>query len=227
MNKGKLFGVGVGPGDPELLTLKTARLLKECDVVAFPGKDKDKCFAFTIAKDAVPEIEEKELLPINMPMTKDQNVRAAAYEEGAKKLCEKLEEGKTVVFITLGDTTVYSTYCYLHKKVAEKGYDTEMVPGITSFCAAAAVLQESLCEDAEELHVIPGTYKPTAGLDYEGVKVFMKNNIKETVEAAKKKGQTVMMVENCGTENQHVYKNADEIPYDSGYFSLMIIKDKK
>ena len=226
MEKGKLFGVGVGPGDPELLTLKTARLLKECDVVAFPGKEAEKCFAYRIAKGAVPEISEKELLAIDMPMIKDQEVRKLAYEKGAAQLCEKLEEGKNVVFITLGDTTVYSTYCYLHKKVAQKGYATEMVPGITSFCAAAAVLEESLCEDDQELHVIPGTYKPTDGLDYEGVKVFMKNNIKETVEAAKKKGQKVMMVENCGTEDQHVYRSAEEIPYDSGYFSLMIIKDK-
>ena len=227
MTKGKLYGVGVGPGDPELLTLKAARLIRECGVVAMPGKDKEKCFAYTIAKGAVAEIEEKEALMIDMPMTKDQDVRRKAYETGAAKICEKLAEGKDVVFITLGDVTVYSTYCYLHKLVSEKGYETEMVPGITSFCAAAAVLETSLCENDEELHVVPGTYKPTEALDLSGVKVFMKNNIKETVEAAKAKGLKVQMVENCGTENQKVYKKAEDIPYDAGYYSLMIIKEDK
>ncbi len=71
MKKGKLYGVGVGPGDPELLTLKAARLIRGCGAVAMPGKERDKCFADTIAKGAVPEIEEKEALMIDMPMTKD------------------------------------------------------------------------------------------------------------------------------------------------------------
>ena len=69
MAKGKLYGVGVGPGDPELLTLKTARLIRECGVVAMPGKEKEKCFAYTIAKGAVAEREEKEALMIDMHMT--------------------------------------------------------------------------------------------------------------------------------------------------------------
>ena len=227
MNKGKLYGVGVGPGDPELLTVKAARLIRECGAVAMPGKDKEKCFAYTIAKGCVPEIDAKEALMIDMPMTKDQELRKKAYEKGAEALCAKLSEGKDVVFITLGDVTVYSTYCYLHKLVSEKGFETEMVPGITSFCAAAAVLETSLCENDDELHVIPGTYKPTEALDYSGVKVFMKNNIKETVEAAKAKGLKVQMVENCGTKDQHVYRNTDEIPYDAGYYSLLIIKEEK
>ena len=227
MRKGKLYGVGVGPGDPELLTLKTARLLNDCCVVAMPGKEKDKCFAYTIAKGAVPEIEGKEALMVDMPMTKDQEKRRLAYEKGIDAICAELEEGKDVVFITLGDTTVYSTYLYLHKGVKDRGYETEMVPGITSFCAAAAVLETSLCENDDELHVIPGTYKPTEALDYSGVKVFMKNNIEETVKAAKAKGLSVQMVENCGTADQKIYRSADEIPYDAGYYSLLIIKEGK
>ena len=157
MRKGKLYGVGVGPGDPELLTVKAVRLIRECSVVAMPGKEKDKCFAYTIAKGAVPEIESKEAVLIDMPMTKDQEVREKAYRKGAEQLCEKLAEGKDVAFVCLGDISVYSTYCYLHKLVSEKGFETEMVPGITSFCAAAAVLETSLCENDEELHIVPGT----------------------------------------------------------------------
>ncbi len=227
MTKGKLYGVGVGPGDPELLTLKAARLLRGCDVVAMPGKEKDKCFAYTIAKGAVPEIDEKEALMVDMPMTKDQEKRRLAYKKGIDDICAKLEEGKDVVFITLGDTSVYSTYLYLHKGVKANGYETEMVPGITSFCAAAAVLETSLCENDDELHVIPGTYKPVEALDYSGVKVFMKNDIEETLKAAKAKGLSVQMVENCGTKDQKVYRSAEEIPYDAGYYSLLIIKEDK
>ena len=227
MKKGKLYGICVGPGNQELMTLKAVRLVNECDAVAIPGKSKDKCFAFTIAKGAVPNIEEKEILFIDMPMVKDEQARKLAYAKGAEILREELDAGKNIAFLTLGDPTVYSTYCYLHREIEDAGFDTEIVPGVTSFCGAAAVLKEPLCEDKEELHIIPGTFGPTAALDYSGVRVFMKNNIKETVEAAKERGLSVKMVENCGTENQRIYRSADEIPYDAGYFSLIIIKGDK
>ena len=127
--KGVLYGVGVGPGDPELLTLKAARLIRECDEIAVPHKEKDKCFALRIASGAVPEIDEKPILEIDMPMTRDMAVRERAYEAGAAKLAAALDEGKTVVFLTLGDPTVYSTYGYLHARLAELGYDARLVQG--------------------------------------------------------------------------------------------------
>jgi len=69
MEKGKLYGIGVGPGDPELLTLKAVRLIRDCAIVAVPHKDKNKCFALRIALGAVPELSDKPLLEVDMPMT--------------------------------------------------------------------------------------------------------------------------------------------------------------
>ena len=227
MAKGKLYGVGVGPGNPELLTLKAARLIRQADIIAVPRGDKDKCFALSIAAGAVPEIEEKEFLQVPMPMTLDREERMAAYEAGAKRLAEKLAEGKTIVFLVLGDPTVYSTYCYLHERIVEMGCDTEIVPGIPSFCAAAAALNIPLCEDREEVHIIPGLYNPTEALDYPGTKVLMKNRLPATLQAVKEKGLSVYMVENCGTENQKLYYGAEEIPEEAGYYSLMIVKEEK
>lgn len=226
MDKGKLYGIGVGPGDPELLTLKAVRLLRECDIIAVPHRDQSKCFALRIAMGAVPELEEKPFLEVDMPMTMDPELLAQAYEFGTARLREQLDAGKTVGFLTLGDPTVYSTYCYLHERIAALGYDTEIVPGVTSFCAAAAALNIPLCENRQEVHIIPGTYRPTEALNYSGVKVFMKNNIPETLAAARQRGLSVRMVENCGTKDQRVYRSIEEIPEDAGYYSVILVKEE-
>ena len=173
MERGSLYGVGVGPGDPELMTLKAVKTARAADLIALPHKEPEKCTAWRIALKAVPELIEKPVLPIDMPMTKDPEVLEAAYEKGARLLTGQLALGKTVCFLTLGDPTVYSTYLYLHKKVAAMGYPAHLVPGVPSFCAAAAELGISLCENAQQLHIIPGTYEPTAALTLPGVKVLM------------------------------------------------------
>ena len=90
---GTFYGVGVGPGDPELLTLKAVRLLERCDVLAIPHRDPEKCFAYRIASGAV-NLSEKQLLCVEMPMTHDQTAREAAYERGASEIAAALEAGK-------------------------------------------------------------------------------------------------------------------------------------
>ena len=140
-NRGILYGIGVGPGDPELLTLKAVRLLKAADVIAAPGKDVRETAAYRIAVQAVPEIGDKELIPIDMPMVMERERLEKAHLAGAAVLEEILERGKTIALITLGDPTVYSTFSYLEKPVREDGFSTEYVSGVTSFCAAAASLR--------------------------------------------------------------------------------------
>ena len=99
--RGKLYSVGIGPGDPELLTLKAVRLLKECDVVALPKGDTDVMTAKNIVNQVV-DLDKKEQLIIYMPMTKDMAVMDKAHQEGADAVIKLLDEGKNVVFITLG-----------------------------------------------------------------------------------------------------------------------------
>ena len=98
---GILYGVGVGPGDPELMTLKAVRLIKENDIIAVPGADVRETVAYKIAVQAVPELADKELLPIYMPMTHDKAELELNHEKGAKALEAALDTGKNVVFLTL------------------------------------------------------------------------------------------------------------------------------
>ena len=119
---GKLYGVGVGPGDPELITLKALRLTKEADILAFPGENPKESVAYRIMKGAYPEIDSKQMISLPMPMIKDREELKRVHDEGAKIIAEWLEKGKNVVFLTLGDPTVYSTYIYVHKRVEQLGY---------------------------------------------------------------------------------------------------------
>lgn len=223
---GKLYGIGVGPGDGELLTLKAARLIKECDVIAIPADNKDNCTAYLIGVQAVPELAYKKILPVIMPMTKDKEVLNLSHEKGAADIIELLEDEKKVGFLTLGDPTVYSTYMYIHNRVKLRGYETEIINGIPSFCAVAATLGISLAENKEQLHIFPASYELTDAFALQGTKIFMKmgKKLSEVKSKIKDAGINAYMVENCGMENEKIYQNIEEFPEDAGYYSLIIIK---
>ena len=226
---GHLYGIGVGPGDPELMTIKAVKLLKSCPVIAIPAKDKAHCTAYKIAVQAVPELNEKELLCLSMPMSKDEEALRKSHEEAADRVAACLGQGKDVGFITLGDASVYSTYLYVHERILKAGYPARIVSGIPSFCAAAARLNEGLVNGGEELHVLPASYGAEAALKLSGVKVLMKagremKNVKKVLETG---NYTVKMVENCGMENEKIFDGLTQIPDDAGYFSLLIVKDRE
>ena len=228
--QGKLYGVGVGPGDPEFLTLKALRLIKENEIIAVPGKDIRASVAYQIVKGAYEDLDKKTLIPVAMPMTKDPQVLKANHDKAADQVEDYLREGKNVVFLTLGDTTVYSTYLYVHKRILERGYGAEIVSGITSFCAVAARLNMGLVEADQPLHVIPATYKAQEMdeiLKLPGTKVLMKTGkkMKQVKESIEKSGQKAVMIENCGMPSEKIYRSAEEIPEDSGYYSLIIVKE--
>ena len=225
---GKLYGLGVGPGDPELLTLKALRRIKESEIIAVPGKKKEESVAYKIARQDYPQIENKEVLPIDFPMTKDSQRLEESHQLGASQIAEKLREGKSVAFLTLGDPTVYATYLYVHKRILDMGFEAEIVSGITSFCAVAARLNIGLVEKAEPLHVIPASYQIEEALKLPGTKVLMKagKKIGQVREELLRRGETVVMIENCGMEGEQIYRSAQEIPDDAGYYSLIIAKEK-
>ena len=229
---GKLYGVGVGPGDPELLTLKALRLIKENQAIAVPGNDIYTSVAYKIVKGAYEELDKKTLFPVAMPMTKDPAVLQANHEKAADDVEKYLKEGQNVVFLTLGDPTVYSTYLYVHKRILKRGYEAEIVSGITSFCAVAARLNMGLVEMAEPLHVIPATYKAQEMdqiLELPGTKDLMKTGKKmqQVRESILNSGQDAVMIENCGMEDEKIYRSAEEIPESSGYYSLIIVKENQ
>lgn len=224
---GKLYGIGVGPGDPELITLKALRLTKEADILAFPGEDPKESIAYKIMKGAYEEINEKQMISLPMPMIKEKEALKKVHDEGAQIIREYLDQGKKVVFLTLGDPTVYSTYLYIHKRIKEMGYETEIVSGIPSFCAVSATLDEGLVEKAQQLHVIPASYQIEEALKLPGTKVLMKagKKIKEVKAQIKASGNGAMMIENCGMPDEKIYRSVEEIPEDAGYYSLIIVKE--
>ncbi len=223
---GKLYGIGVGPGDPELLTLKAVRLISECDIIALPSKNKETCVAYQIALGAYPGLDAKECILLDYPMTKDKLILEESRRRNEEQVVERLEAGKIIVFLTLGDPTVYSTYMYLDKKIRARGYSAEIVSGIPSFCAMGAALGISLGEAEEEIHIIPATYGLTQSIGLPGTKVLMKAGkmLKEIKEAAREKECQVLVVENCGMKEERIMRGIDEIPDSAGYYTTVIIK---
>lgn len=245
---GIFYGVGVGPGDPELLTLKAVKIIKECDVLALAVSSADflapyydhetkyrrnldqlleKCVAYRIALAAVPEIAGKAKLFLPMPMKKDKAELKRIHDLGAEAAAKVLRENRNIACITLGDPSVYSTCLYIQKRLCRMGYETQLVPGIPSFCAAAARLNEGLAENKEELHVLPASYGIEEGLELKGTKVLMKAGKKMPYvkEVVREKKLHIRMVENCGMESERVYESVEEIPDEASYYSLLIVKE--
>lgn len=223
---GKLWGVGVGPGDPELLTLKAVRVLGQADRLLLPDAGGQEKTALNIVKTY---IDGKPLSFVKMPMVRDKAVMEAAHEQAAREIRALLDQGKQVAFLTLGDPTIYSTYMYLHEKVLAWGYPAEIVPGVPSFCAAAARLNRSLCQGREPLLVIPASHDQESLLEVPANKVFMKagRSILELRQALADRGllEGASMVENCGMPDERVYPHFGDLREPAGYFSLVIAKD--
>lgn len=226
---GILYGVGVGPGDPELMTLKAVRLIRENEIIALPGAEPRETAAYQIAVCAVPELADKQLVSLHMPMTHDKKEQRKHHRIGAKAVEEYLKEGKNVVYLTLGDPTVYSTFTYIQEMLEEDGFMTRLVSGVPSFCAAAARVKMPLSIWNEQIHVFPAVHNLTEDLPSAGTCVLMKSGskMKQVKEIIKKSGRDAVMVENCGTEKEQVYLHVDEIPDTAGYYSLIIAKEAR
>lgn len=230
---GILYGVGVGPGEPELLTLKAVRIIEECDVIGIPAKEAAACTSYQIALKAVPKMAEKRVLPLPVPMTTDPKKLEESYDKGTEKITELLSKGCKVALLNLGDPAVYGSYLKFHEKVKERGYQAEIVSGVPSFCAAAAALELSLGQEREEIHIFPACYSVDDLEKYAGTKILMKsagrlNEIKEKLTVLEKEGRMKAYgASNCGMERQAIYRDISELDDEAGYFTTIIIKEKK
>jgi precorrin-2/cobalt-factor-2 C20-methyltransferase len=223
---GKLYGIGVGPGDPELLTFKALRIIKECDMILIPSKDKVSCTSYQIVKQVYPLIDEKDCLFLDYPMTKDRMILENSRKQNEELVREQLNAGKSIAFLTLGDPCIYSTYSYLEKAMVSESYEAETVSGVPSFCAVAAKLGISLSEENEEIHIIPATYGVAEIFELPGTKILMKagKKLEEIKRIAKDKNCYLAMAENCGMQSEKIMVGIDNIPDSSGYFTTVIIK---
>lgn len=226
MSKGILYGVSVGPGDPELLTYKAVRTIREADVVAVPNIGHKRQTAYDICEE---HLQGKELLDCSTPMTKDRSVVLAAYEKIADDLCSLLDEGKSVAYLCLGDIAIYSTYIYVHDIVVARGYTAQIIPGVTSFSACAAKLGMALCEGPERLLVAPVMASDVDDiLDVPANKVFMKSgkavhDLRDKLEARGELDRA-SMVANCGLADEKVFERLADIDDEGDYFSVVIVR---
>ena len=151
----KFFGIGIGPGDKELITLKAVRVLSNIDVVILPEARKDTgSTAYGIAKEHINPMAK--LITCEFPMVKDKDAFTRAGKEAADIITEYVSKGYNTAFLTLGDPSIYSTCQYIIRALSSD-IEVETIPGITSFCAAAAMTNRVLVEGDEILSIIPAT----------------------------------------------------------------------
>nr|WP_321463668.1 precorrin-2 C(20)-methyltransferase [uncultured Cohaesibacter sp.] len=151
--KGTLYGVGVGPGDPELITLKAARLISAAQVIAYPAPEGGDSFAREIAKAHIAEGAEE--ISIAIPMRPERKAAQDAYDVGAVAVRAELEAGRDVVFLCEGDPFFYGTFMYLYDRLAGD-FATEIIPGVTSIVACASRLRQPLVSRNDVLTVLAG-----------------------------------------------------------------------
>lgn len=152
MTTGTLYGVGVGPGDVELLTLKAARLLREVDVVAYPEANGEESLARRIVAPLLPE----GVIEFGFTVTMKRPAAAASYDAAAERLAGHLLAGRNVAVLCEGDPFFYGSFMYLHARLAGR-FPTVVVPGVTSLTACAASLGRPLAGGADVLKVVPAT----------------------------------------------------------------------
>ena len=228
MEKGTLYGVSIGPGDPELITVKSMNIISRCKYIATPHTGTGDSLALSIVSQAI-DLSDKEIMKLEFPMTKDKDILTKSHNEAAESIAKVLDEGEDVAMLNLGDVTIYSTFAYTMDKLLERDYDVEVIPGVTSFCASASQLKIGLTTMNEPLHIIPATgIDIKEALQMQGSKVFMKigRSMPKLIDALNELGikENIYAVENCGLENEKIYHSLDEFDGDMGYFTIVIVK---
>lgn len=232
---GTLYGLGVGPGDPELITVKAFRRLKECPVIAYPKKAKgSKSYAHRII-DVYVNPAEKDMVGLVFPMTKNEEILEKQWKKTTDEVYEKLREGKDVAFVTEGDPLLYSTFIHMMHMMKEYYPEVkiETVPGISSVNGAASRLGIPLAEGDEHVSIIPATD------DYETMKqVIERNDCIVFIKVAKVIPLMIRILREldlleCAsvvtkvTSDEEIIWNMNEIEHaDLEYLSLMVVRKK-
>jgi precorrin-2/cobalt-factor-2 C20-methyltransferase len=220
--KGKLIGIGVGPGDTELLTLKAAKVLKTVPVVFSPKSSKEKeSIALSIVKPILEERKDyKRLMLVEpiFPMIEDKEELEKIWTSASEMIAQYLDSGRDVAFITLGDPSIFSTYSYVQRKLIDR-YEIETIPGITSFTACGAARNKALIEQNKVLTIVPKIDDRLEQiLEYSDSIVLMKasrntSELESTIEE-KNRPKEIYSVQNCTRENEKIIEGfSNEKPY--------------
>lgn len=245
---GNLRVIGIGPGDPELLTLKAARIIKESQVICVPkGREEGSSLALTIVKKAV-NLRGKEVIEAHFPMRKTKKKRSAVssqqladydpeldakWNETGGIILDRLEKGADVAFLTLGDPTIYSTFFYIYDKLIELQPDLniDVVPGVSSVTASAARAGISLGLGNDRIAVLPANYRENLKTTLEAFDtvVLMKVNkvFNEilTMLAALNLIENAVCISRAGMDDERIYHDITKINQEElHYFSMIIIR---
>lgn len=225
MAYGKLYGVGVGTGAPDLMTLRAVKILREVDVIAIPRSNRyAKSVAWRIAEPNVPRREDQELLKLEFPMTKDPEILAPAWDVAFSEIGGRLEAGKSLAFITEGDPLFYSTFTYLKNQAPERwpGIEFDVVPAVSSFTAVPSVVQTTIADGQERVAVVPASY----GLDeLPGILRLFDTILLTKVSSIMP--QLVSVLENEGLLEQSVYVSKATMEHEKVVTDLASIQNDK
>jgi precorrin-2 C20-methyltransferase/precorrin-3B C17-methyltransferase len=235
---GRLWGVGLGPGDPELVTVKAVRLVANAEVVAYHCARHGRSIARSVAAPYLRDgqIEEALVYPVTTETTDHPGGYRGAIEEFyadcAERLAAHLDAGRDVVVLCEGDPFFYGSYQHLHKRLAHR-YETEVVPGVTSMSAAAAALGRPLVERDEVLTVLPGTLPPDvlaerlAGTDSAAV-LKLGRTFPAVRDALDESGRLdeAWYVERASTDRERVAPLSEVDPSSVPYFSIAVLPSR-
>jgi len=230
MKKGRFIGIGIGPGDPDLLTVKAVKALNNVDVICAPKSSRLKpSLALSIVKPILEDRKsEYETLEPLFPMIENKNELQKYWDNAACLIIEKLNSGLDVAFITLGDPAVYSTFSYVFKIIDDLNFETMIIPGISSFTGCAATAKIQLAEKDEIIVIVPKVDERLSQImEYGDTFVIMKtsrhSNLLADIVNKDKRDKEIISVQNCSMEDEKVFKGFVE---DKKYLSTTIVKFK-
>ena len=236
----KFYGVGVGPGDPELITLKALKVLKEADIIFAPkSKTKTDSLAREIVEKALGEENNKDIFEIEFPMTNNKEDLRKRYLMAAEIILLKIKEGRHAVYLTIGDPLLYSTYIYLINALKEMapGLQIETIPGVSAYSAVAAKFSYSLAEKDEKICICP-VPKDIGDLR----EIITKNDTVVIMKVAKRLQEVIELLHEMNLLQNTVFGsrvgqkgerliNGMEMPFvvseKEGYLSTIIVRNKK
>ena len=239
--RGTFYGIGVGPGDPELITVKALKIIKSCPVIAAPRTGNGDMVALDIVwrtgilseSAEIAEEFDKKILAMDFTMDKDPAGRKENYRKNAEAAARYLDNGQDVAMVTLGDVSLYSTVHYIADELKSRGYEIIMVPGVPSFSAAAASLAIPLAEMDAPVHIIPSVRNNSDDyLDLPGTKVLMKagRHLHRTLDELDRRGLlgVTSLAVNYGMDDEILIKRLGDdepLPDKTGYFTTVIVRD--